>query len=205
MQSIVGETIGIAAAVASLYAAYAKTMIPLRAAAIAASILAMIAGFLAGSYPAVVLNVALVGLHAWRLGAMLALIRAINAATRSDMNVDWLLPYTRPKRFKAGDIVMQSGEYATAAFYVVSGEVEIVETNEVLRDGVLLGEIGLFTPSGRRTMTVRCRTDVQTAQLDYDQFKQLYFQNPEFGFHLLQLIVARLRANPELARAAASP
>jgi hypothetical protein len=205
MQSIIGETIGIAAAVASLYAAYAKTMIPLRAAAIAASILAMIAGGLAGSYPAVVLNAALIGLHAWRLGAMLALIRAINMATRSDMNVDWLLPYTRPKRFKAGDIVMQSGEYATAAFYVVSGEVEIVETNEVLRGGVLLGEIGLFSASGRRTMTVRCRTDVQTAQLDYDQFKQLYFQNPEFGFHLLQLIVARLRANPELARAAAPP
>jgi hypothetical protein len=205
MQSIVGETVGIAAAVASLYAAYAKTMIPLRAAAIAASILAMIAGFLAGSYPAVALNAALIGLHTWRLGAMLALIRAINAATRTDMNVDWLLPYTRPKRFKAGDLVMERGEYATAAFYVVSGEVEVIDTTEVLGSGVLLGEIGLFTPSGRRTMTVRCKTDVQTAQIDYDQFKELYFQNPEFGFHLLQLIVARLRSSPEMSRAAAPP
>ena len=31
-------------------------------------------------------------------------------------------------------------------------------------------------------MTVRCKSDVQTAMIDYDQFKQLYFQNLQFGF-----------------------
>src|SRR5437868_7557287 len=104
---------------------------------------------------------------------MLSLIRGINAATGGDLNVDWLLPYMRPKRFKAGDTVMERGEYA-AAFYIVSGEVEM-ETGEVLRDGTLLGEIGLFTPDGRRTMTIRCRTDAEAAQIDYDQVKELYF------------------------------
>jgi CRP/FNR family cyclic AMP-dependent transcriptional regulator len=57
----------------------------------------------------------------------------------------------------------------------------------------LLGEIGLFTPDGGRSMTVRCKTDVQTAVIDYDQFKELYFQNPQFGFRLLHLIVARMQ------------
>ena len=61
--------------------------------------------------------------------------------------------------------------------------------------------VGLFTRDGRRTMTVRCKTDVHTAVIDYDQFKELYFQNPQFGFRLLHLIVARLQANAELARA----
>jgi hypothetical protein len=98
------------------------------------------------------------------------------------MNVDWLLPYTRPKAFKAGDVLMARGEYATAAYYVVSGEVEIVELNEVFGKGTFLGEIGLFTPDGKRTLTVRCKTDVQTAMIDYDRFKELYFQNPQFGF-----------------------
>jgi CRP-like cAMP-binding protein len=58
------------------------------------------------------------------------------------------------------------------------------------------------TPNGRRTNTVRCKTDVQSAVIDYDQFKELYFQNPQFGFRLLHLVVAR--TSRELAQTAVS-
>ena len=61
------------------------------------------------------------------------------------------------------------------------------------------GEIGLFTPDGKRTMTIRCKTDVRAAQIDYDRFKELYFQNPQFGFRLLHLIVARMQSVRELS------
>lgn len=196
------ELIGVAAAAASLYAAHARTIIPLRIAAIVANFLAMIYSFMHGTYPTFLLNVALLPLNAWRLHAMVKLVRDIDIATKSDMNVDWLMPYTRPKAFKTGDILMARGDYATAAFYVVAGEVEIVEINEVFGKGTFLGEIGLFTPDGRRTMTVRCKTDVQTAMIDYDQFKQLYFQNPQFGFRLLHLIVARMQHSRELLQPA---
>jgi CRP/FNR family cyclic AMP-dependent transcriptional regulator len=196
------EVVGVAAAAASLYAAHSKTIIPLRVAAIVANVLAMSYSLLHGAYPTFILNAILLPLNAWRLRAMLGLIHEIDVATKSDMNVDWLLPYTRPQHFKAGDIVMERGEYATAAFYIVTGEVEIVEINETFGKGTLLGEIGLFAPDGRRSMTVRCKTDVQTAKIDYDQFKELYFQNPQFGFHLLHLIVARLQSSRELSRPA---
>ena len=198
MEPHLAEMLGIAAALASLYAAHAKTIIPLRVAAIVANALAMLYSLSHGTYPTFVLNALLLPLNVWRLRAMQRLIHDIDAATKGDMNVDWLLPYTRPKHFKAGEIVMERGEYATAAFYIVAGEVEIVELDETLGAGTLLGEIGLFTPDGRRTMTVRCKTDVRAATIDYDQFKELYFQNPQFGFHLLHLIVARLQNSREL-------
>jgi CRP/FNR family transcriptional regulator, cyclic AMP receptor protein len=198
MQPHFAEVFGVAAAAASLYAAHAKTIVPLRIALIVANALAMIYSFLHGTYPTFLLNVALLPLNAVRLRSMLKLVRDIDIATRSDMNVDWLLPYTRPKAFRAGDILMARGDYATAAYYVTAGEVEIVELGEVFGKGTFLGEIGLFTPDGKRTMTVRCKTDVQTAVIDYDQFKQLYFQNPEFGFRLLHLIVARMQHSREL-------
>ena len=51
-------------------------------------------------------------------------------------------------------------------------------------------------------MSVRCSTEVHAAIITYDQFKQLYFQNPQFGFVLLRLIVARLHGNAELSRPA---
>jgi CRP/FNR family cyclic AMP-dependent transcriptional regulator len=198
------EVFGIAAAIASLYAAQSKTIIPLRWAAIAANALAMIYSSLHGTYPTFVLNAILLPINAWRLHAMLGLVGEIDRAIKSDMSADWLLPYARPKTFKAGDIMMARGDYATAAFYVVAGEVEIPELNQTFGAGTLLGEIGLFTPDGRRTRTVRCRTDVKAAVLDYDRFKELYFQNPQFGFRLLQMIVARMQSSGEVAASAAS-
>ncbi len=206
MESYYPEIVGVAAAVASLYAAHAKTIIPLRVAAVIANVLAMGYSLMHGTYPTFALNALLLPLNAWRLHQMFGLIRGIDAAIASDMNVDWLLKYMRPKSYRAGDVMMERGEYATEAFYIVSGEVEIVEINQSRGAGTLLGEIGLFTPNGRRTMTVRCKTDVEAATIGYDQIKELYFQNPQFGFRLLQLIVARMQSNTELAHSApASP
>ena len=197
------ELIGIAAACATLYAAHAKTIVPLRVAAVVGNALAMMYSLSHGTYPTFLLNAALLPLNAVRLHAMRKLIRDTDAAAKGDLNVDWLLPYTRPRHFKAGDVVMQRGEYATAAFYIVAGELEIVELGKPVGPGTLIGEIGLFTPDGRRTMTVRCKTAVQTAKIDYDQFKELFFQNPQFGFHLLHLVVARLQIGAEFPHTAA--
>ena len=196
------EVIGVAAAAASLYAAYSRTIISLRVAAIVANALAMMYSYSHGTYPTFALNAILLPLNSWRLHLMVKLVRDIETATNSDMNVDWLLPYTRPMHFRAGDIIMERGAYATEAFYIVSGEVELVELGETFGKGTLLGEIGLFAPDGKRTMTVRCKTDVHAAIIDYDRFKELYFQNPQFGFRLLHLIVARLQSSRELPRSA---
>jgi CRP/FNR family cyclic AMP-dependent transcriptional regulator len=201
MPDYLAESVGIAAAIASLYAAHSRTIIPLRVAAIAANALAMGYSFMHGTYPTFALNLILLPLNAWRLRGMLSLVRGIDASLKDDLNVDWLLPYTRPKRFKAGDIMMERGEYATAAFYIAAGEIEIPDIHAVLGKGTLVGEIGLFTPDGRRLYTVRCKTDVEAAVIDYDQFKELYFQNPQFGFRLLHLVVARLQETRQLAPA----
>jgi CRP/FNR family cyclic AMP-dependent transcriptional regulator len=187
------ELVGVAAATASLYAANSKTIIPLRVAAILANALAMAYSFMHGTYPTFALNAVLLPLNAWRLHGMLKLIRDIGAAAHGDMNADWLLPYMRPQSFRAGDIMMRRGEAASGAFYILAGEVEVVEVGKTVGAGTLLGEIGLFTPDGLRISTVRCRSDVQAARIDYDRIKQLYFQNPEFGFRLLHLIVGRLQ------------
>jgi CRP/FNR family transcriptional regulator, cyclic AMP receptor protein len=200
MQRYSTEIIGIATAGASLFAAYAKTMMPLRMAAVVANLLAMLYCWSESIYAIFLLNAALLPLNAFRLYSMRKLIRDIDAAIKGDLSADWLLPYMRPKAFKAGENMIARGEYATAAYYVVSGEVEIVETGETFGKGTLLGEIGLFAPDGRRMMTVRCKTRVQTARIDYDRFKELYFQNPQFGFHLIHMVVARLQSGRQIAR-----
>jgi CRP/FNR family transcriptional regulator, cyclic AMP receptor protein len=193
MQTYLVEAIGAAAALASLYAAYAETMVPLRAASIAANALAIVYGLWLGSYAIALVAVLLLTFNIVRLRQIRRLVRDIEQAIKGDLDAAWLLPFTRPQRFKAGQVMMARGDYATAAFYLVAGEVEVVELGETLGPGTLLGEIGLFAPDGRRTLTARCKTDVETARLDYDRFKELYFENPRFGFRLLHLVVARLQ------------
>src|SRR5580692_3379717 len=82
MQPDLAEVIGVAAA--SLYAAQSKTIIPLRAAVIAANCLAMIYSFLHGTYPTFMLNLVLLPVNAWRLYGMISLIRDIDTAAKSD-------------------------------------------------------------------------------------------------------------------------
>jgi hypothetical protein len=197
--SVYSEIVGVAAAAASLYAANSRTIVPLRIAAVIANALAMAYSGLHGTYPTFALNAILLPLNAWRLHGMLKLVRDIDAAAKTDLNAEWLLPYMRPVAFKSGDLLMKRGEYAHGAFYVAAGEVELVELGKTVGPGTLLGEIGLFAPDGLRIATARAKTDVQAARIDYDRFKELYFQNPEFGFRLLHLIVGRLQTNRELS------
>jgi CRP/FNR family cyclic AMP-dependent transcriptional regulator len=205
MQYLSVELIGYAAAAASLYAANSKTIIPLRYAAIAANALAIIYSSNHGTYPTVILNAVLLPLNAIRLRSMIKLIRDVDAAAKTDLNVDWLLKYMSPAQLKAGEVFIQRGDIADRAFYILSGEVEIVEIGKTVGSGALLGEIGLFTDDGRRIMTARCKTDVQAATITYDRFKELYFQNPQFGFALLRLVVARMHSNELQFAAMATP
>jgi hypothetical protein len=205
MQYLTVELIGYAAAAASLYAANSKTIIPLRYAAIAANALAIVYSSNHGTYPTVILNAVLLPLNAIRLRSMIKLIRDVDAAAKTDLNVDWLLKYMSPTQLKAGEVFIQRGDIADRAFYILSGEVEIVEIGKTVGSGTLLGEIGLFTDDGRRIMTARCKTDVEAATITYDRFKELYFQNPQFGFALLRLVVARMHSNELQFAALATP
>jgi hypothetical protein len=196
------ELWGFAAAAAGLYAFYVRTIIPLRIAAILANALAMVYSVSKGTYPTFLLNAILLPLNFVRLRAMWNLVHEVDTAVKGDLNVEWLRPYMRPRNFQPGDFLMRKDDVATEAFYIVSGDVELVEINKVVGPGTLLGEIGLFTPENRRTLSVRCKTEVHTATISYEQFKELYFQNPQFGFALLRLIVARLHGNAEVPREA---
>ena len=84
----------------------------------------------------------------------------------------------------------------------MSGEVELVEAGRPADPARCWARSACSRPGNQRTMSVRCKTEVHAASITYDQFKELYFQNPQFGFAVLRLIVARLYDNAELARRA---
>jgi CRP-like cAMP-binding protein len=54
--------------------------------------------------------------------------------------------------------------------------------------GQVIGELGLIAPDNKRTLTFECMEDGELVTISCGQVKQLYFQNPQFGFYFLQLI-----------------
>ena len=46
-----------------------------------------------------------------------------------------------------------------------------------------------------RTQTLECTENGEVLQITYEQVRQLYHQNPQFGFYFLQLIARRLFQN----------
>jgi len=176
-------------------AAYMKRMIPLRITAMACNVLGVTYGLLAGAPPTIAKHAINLPLNFSRLREMRRLIDSVREANGGDLNIEWLKPFMHPESVRAADFVFRKGDVAEEAYLVVEGEVEIVERGVTLGPGALFGEMALFTKAGKRTATARCATDVRLLAITYEQFEQLYFQNPEFGLYLVRLIVRRFEAN----------
>lgn len=190
-------TIGLGFAAGILYIAshYMKTMVPLRLCEIASNALFVVYGTLYPSWPTLALYGILVPLNSLRLYEMLKLIKNVRTASHSDLSMDWLKPFMRKRSFKKGSILFKKGDHAEEMFYIVSGRCRVKELNLELRPGDMVGELGFLAPENHRTQTVECIDDIDLLAVSYDKVRELYFQNPSFGFYLLRLSSERLLQN----------
>jgi CRP/FNR family transcriptional regulator, cyclic AMP receptor protein len=143
-------------------------------------------------YPVLLLHMTLLPLNIWRLRQLLRLTREIREASASGLSVDWLKPFTRHKSVHCGETLFRQGEAAGEVLFVLSGRFRAVEANVTLERGEVFGELGLISKNHRRTQTVVCEQDGALLQITYDEVRQLYFQNPKFGFFFLELAAERL-------------
>ena len=92
---------------------------------------------------------------------------------------------------------MRKGEQADRLFYLFHGQIEVVEVRKTLSSGAVLGEIRVFARHQQRVVTVVCLTDCELYELSARKAKELYYQDPSFGYAVLQTIIGRLIENME--------
>jgi CRP/FNR family cyclic AMP-dependent transcriptional regulator len=172
-----------------------RSMIPLRIAAIGTNILFLIYSGVVGVYPTLFLNAVLLPLNVYRLVEMLRLIRDVTEAAKGSLSLDWLKPFTETRDYKSSDVVFRRGDEATYLAFVVRGEFRISEFNIVLRDGAVLGELGLLSPGNRRTQSLECISAGRLLVISYKDVRQLQVQAPLFGVYLLQIVGSRMFQN----------
>ena len=184
--------LGWLAAGLTLVAFFMKTMIPLRMVAIAANLSFIVYGVLAGAWHVLALHATLLPFNALRLREMKQLTEKVCIASSGDLDMDWLKPFMSKRAAKKGEVLFRKGELANALYYTVNGRFRLVEIDTEVPAGQVVGEIGLIAPNNRRSLTFECLEDGELLTISYGQVKQLYYQNPQFGFFFLQLISARL-------------
>jgi CRP/FNR family transcriptional regulator, cyclic AMP receptor protein len=195
------EGIGYLASLLVFCTFYMKTMLPLRAVAIASNIAFMAYGLAGGIYPVFVLHAVLLPLNCLRLRQMQRLIRQVRSASRGEVPTEWLIPLMTRRQLARGDVLFRLGDAGNSMYLILAGSVRITELGIVLGPGALVGEMGVFGPDHRRTGTAVCETDVEIGSISDEQAEQLYYQNPAFGFHLFRLVVQRVLENERRWRA----
>lgn len=172
-----------------------KTMVPLRIVGLVSNVFFIAYGYLDAAYPVLALHVVLLPLNAWRLHQMLELVRQVSEAARGDLNLDWLKSFSRRRRVRPGEVLYRKDDPAESMAFLLSGRFRIEALGLDLAPGQMIGEMGMMAPARARTQTVICVEEGDILEIGYDQLKQLYFQNPKFGFFFLQLTTRRLFEN----------
>jgi CRP/FNR family cyclic AMP-dependent transcriptional regulator len=193
------DMVGWAASAAVLATFCMNTMMPLRVLAIISNVLFCAFGAVAHIFPVLILHAILLPVNVVRLVQIRRLVHGMQAAENSELSVQSLLPFMSRRTLKAGDILVRKGDDADRMFYLMRGNLEIQEIGKVVRPGTLVGEIGVFARNRTRIATVVCDTDCEVYELSDIKAKELYFQNPSFGYAVLQIIIGRLLENVNLS------
>ena len=191
------DILGYTASAAVLATFCMSTMIPLRILGLISNVLFMAYGYVDHLYPVFILHTILFPVNALRLVQFWRLVCEMRDAHREDLSIKSLLPYMTRRTFRAGDTLFRKGDKADLLYYLADGELEITDFNKVLKSGAVIGEIGVFAPNQARSATVICRSDCNLFELTEYKAKQLYFQDPSFGFAVLRLIITRMAENNE--------
>jgi CRP/FNR family transcriptional regulator, cyclic AMP receptor protein len=192
------DVLGYAASASVLVTFCMSTMLPLRVVAICSNVLFATFGAATHIYPVLLLHVVLLPVNVTRLFQILRLVKGIKAAQLSGMSIETLLPLMSHRFVKAGQVLMNKGEKADRMYYLCRGTMQIAEFGKTIEPGAILGEIGVFARDRRRTATVVCLSDCEIYEMSDSKVKQVYFQNPSFGFALIQLVIERLSDHSDL-------
>lgn len=192
-----GELFAVAAAGVAgalvIVSAFVRTMIPLRWLAVGSNVGFIVYGLVHPSLLMALLHSVLLPVNLWRVRQMVSLTRRVRTATSDPRQMElWLRPYMRSRKYRAGVTLFERGAAADRLYFLAEGHIDLPDVGRSLVAGEMFGEIAFFAPDRRRSSSARCATDCTVLSIDEATFKQLVYQNPDFGLEVVRLIAGRL-------------
>ena len=198
------EVIGYCGTAATVVSYSMKTIVPLRIAGIVSSVFFIFYASALQSWPMLVTELIILPLNCLRLYQVQKLLNQMRDAPGGSHLADWLEPFERSRRYMAGETVFRMGDSADYMLLLHTGRYRLVERDIVLGPGELVGEMAFVSDEKRRTLTLTCVEAGTAGIVSYADLRQLFFQNPRFGYYLLKLLGSRLITKLEQTGAPAS-
>lgn len=187
------QALGFLAAFLMFTTFYMKNMIPLRIIGITSNFTFVLYAINSDPivWPLLILHALLLPMNSLRLHQMLKMVQQVRHASEGDISFEFLLHQMESEKYSAGDVIFHKGDNADKIYLVKSGTVLVDELNVTIEPGELFGEMGVFSREHTRLATLSCVTDAEVLSMTDKQIREHYYQNPEFGFYLIQLLLKR--------------
>lgn len=174
---------------------FMRTIVPLRALAIASNVafisyalLGLHYGIFAKVLPIFVLHGALLPLNIMRLREVTGAIRSVRSVTLGHASLDFLIPFMRREKLSKGQWLFKKGDAADRLFVLDKGRLKLEEVGKDLAPGSVFGEIGVFSENETRTASARCLEDAELFSITRDKAVELFYQDPRFGFFIVRAL-----------------
>ena len=178
--------------------AVVRTMVPLRWLTVGSNLGLLTYGALHPSPITLAVAATLLPINIYRAVEVTRLTRRVHrASAAADLAALWIRPHMTARRLKAGQVLFNKGDPADRLHLLADGRMELSDIGVPLEIGHIFGEIALFSPSGLRTHTVRCISACTVLEIHETTVRQLFYQYPAFGFHLIELLAANFSRNLE--------
>ena len=172
-----------------------RTIVPMRIICIVSIVFFLVSAVLAGSIQHFFMYSLALPINIIRLVQIRNLVKKARSSAQGDLSLDWLRPFMTPRSYQKGEVLFRKGDDATEMFLTVSGKFLVTEIGIKIPPGRILGELGFISPNNQRTQSVECIDDGEVLTVAYDKLREIYLQNPEFGYYFLRLTSDRLLQN----------
>lgn len=126
--------------------------------------------------------------------------RIHNPLLADTATLDRFISHCHRRRYPARTDVFHPGDPADTLYYIISGSVSIIATEDNDRELVLgysgagefVGEMGLFVESAHRDVALRTRSTCELAEISYERLQGLLLSQPNDAARLLYSIGAQI-------------
>jgi CRP/FNR family cyclic AMP-dependent transcriptional regulator len=126
--------------------------------------------------------------------------RLVNPLSADPATIERFVAHCHRRKYPARSDVFRPGDDAGTLYYIISGSVSIIASEEDGRELVLgyigpgefVGEMGLFVDTEKRGVALRTRTTCELAEIGYDRLQALLTAQANDAARLLYSIGAQI-------------
>jgi sigma-B regulation protein RsbU (phosphoserine phosphatase) len=108
----------------------------------------------------------------------------------------------KKETFNKGDCLFKAGDKADRMFYIAKGAIKLPEINKIIKQGEVIGEMGIFSPFKERTASAICEEPVEAYTMGKDEVINFFGRDPAMAIDLIQLSIKRFIENLKAETAA---